>query len=58
MRDIMVTDIPENDYRWLCEMAEQRGITAGQFVKMIIAQSLKEAGQRQTPSERQLSQPA
>lgn len=36
MHDIIVTDIPQGDYDWLCEEVAKRGITIDDYLGILV----------------------
>ena len=42
MRDIIVEDIPEEHYLWLCEEAAKRGITADDYLTLPVKDYARE----------------
>ena len=42
MRDIIVEDIPEEHYLWLCEEAAKRGITADDYLTLLVKDYARE----------------
>lgn len=42
MHDIIVTDIPQKDYDWLCEEAAKLGITADDYLGVLVKDYAKE----------------
>ena len=42
MHDIVVTDIPQADYDWLCEQAATLGITADDYLGILVKDYAKE----------------
>ena len=41
MHDIVVTDIPQEHYDWLCEEAAKLGVTADDYLTIIVKEYAK-----------------
>ena len=46
MHDIVVTDIPQADYDWLCKQAAALGITADEYLGILVKDYAKKLHDR------------